>query len=241
MKPAIEIHTEEFLRDFNTLSDDFPEAFAFGMRNVTRTARDAGRMQTDLVFNLHTNYILKLIQNLPETPSQIASATKAASGYGDIRGAVYVRQGNGNADINWLVDHEEGRVRNSSKGGAIATPSTDLSNYQSKTSTGRTAKRWKPKTLLSYYNSVGPNIAGSKQAKGAPRTKRRGKPFIMELKNGKAAIVRRRSSNRHNLEFLYSFNDNVKIKPTWSFEQTVRASVQQSYVEDITKEINRIL
>ncbi len=243
MKPPIELKTEDFLRDFNTLAmKDFPEGFAEGMRDTTRQARDMGRVRTELAFDLHTMYLTNLVQNLPESPSQMAAAEKAAQGYGDIRGAVYIRGGMGRNDTTYLKDHEDGGTRTPNEGGSLAIPSADLDNYRTKTGTGRTNKRWKPSTLLEYYNTHGPNTAGNKlgggRGKGRPRN---GKPFIMQLKNGKAAIVRRRTSERNNLEFLYTFSKDAKIKPKWSFEETVRAAVEDNYVSSITNALNRRL
>lgn len=236
---GIAVDIAPYLKDSDYFRrQQYPMAIAKAFKNITERARDNVRAHTRAIFNLHSDYIPDGIKNTPNTPGQLRSAERAIERFGDIQGTVFLRgSGSPKRSLDFMVDHLEGADRKSSTGGVLAIPAQDLSNYSYKTGRGITKKQWKPETVLKYYNQVGPNKSGS-----TIKTKRRGrgKAFIMRTKPGNTVIVRRVSSTRKPLEFLYAFKKSVKIDKVWKFDSIVYVTVSRHYDTMIAREINKI-
>lgn len=212
---SIDMDLTQFSSGLQSLMSGYGDAVAKGMRSTTRSARDAVRAQTSARFDLSTAYILKGIKNTPETSAQMRAGANAMQRYGDIRGRVYLRPGNGKRSLQFMVAHETGGLKEVD-GKASTIPARDLMSKSYKTARGAVRKRWKPKQLLTAYNAAG--------GRNAPRGNTVGKkPFIKKSPmSGALQIVRRKSKRNPELEILYTFKRNVRLKKRWGFVHTAR-------------------
>ena len=211
---------------------------AKGMRLTTARAREAIRTRTRTYFNLHSEYIPKSIRSTPHTQTQIKATARGFKSYGDIQGAVYLRPGSGARSLSFLVPHETGDYKTAD--GMVAVPAMDLDNYQHKTSRGKTAKRWKPATLLKQFNQqqgkVGGNIRGTTQVRSGQKI-----AFLKKSpKSGLVQVVRRRTRKSKDLQYLYTLISAPKMPGNWGFERTVRRNVIQNYRSNFTYVMNKI-
>jgi hypothetical protein len=233
MEPIVTINIRDFVPSSQKYLKGYGKAVALGFGDVARTARDSVRKRTRSVFELNSDYIINGIKSIPDTPAQIAAASKAVEKYGDINAAVYLRGSNDRKkSLNFMVNHETGEDKKSVDG-SLAIPASDIQNYSYRTVRGAVKARYKPAKLLEKYNVSN----GKKCGPNAGRSS--GTPFVIRGKSGTLLIARRKGKNK-TLQFMYSFKKRANIKAEWNFEETVISSVKQNYVARIGKQIQSI-
>lgn len=176
---------------------------------MAQKAAEAIRQKTRRTFDLKTEFIPKGIG--------IQSAKKADVKMGRASSAVFTKP----LISGFMPVHEEGGTRKPTahsgagdKGRVLTIPSEQLETKSYRTKSGAVKKRYKPSTLL-------------QQKKGGGRKKL---AFVIRgSHSGVPIIARRRTKERYPLEILYVFSRRAKYRPVWEFEDTVRASVYQTF------------
>ncbi len=233
----IETNLGQFRDEVSGYSQEtYPEAIALGMRDTALGARDAARSMTRGVFDLHTEYIPDGILSTPFKPNQMKAAEKAFRGYGDAEAAVFLRPGDATKSLDFLLAHQYGGEKMAN--GYVAIPLPDLKGYGYQTATGRTAKRWKPSSLLKEFNARGGRIGGNVKGTKLKGDSRR-LPFIRRESNGSLNIVRRVSKTSSRLAYLYHLKEEVQIDKTWDFEGEVKSDVNKNYASHFMRAFKR--
>ncbi|MCB2199650.1 phage tail protein [bacterium] len=214
------IQYKDALRDLNWLEkEQLPFAFAQTLTQVAKDAQGAVQRRTRRQFDLHGEFIPRGIR--------ITAARK-----GDLK-----RYGIAQADVHtadrissFMPHHERGEKR-FPRGRRIAVPGADLRKKAYRTGSGKVRARWKPARLLQDYE--GPHTGGRSRADGGTRKRRTAKAFLMTMKGGKLAIVRRRGRDRRPLDVLYWLVRSADIRRGWRFEETVKMTVEHSNMAGI--------
>jgi len=210
--PVIYIDSEAALRGLTALQkDQYPFALAKALTNVAKLARMRVQAVTREKFKLHGEFIPRGIR------VQFAQKMDLVR-WGFIQSAVYT----GNKITDFMAYHETGGTKEPA-GNSLAIPSYDIKKKKYRTSTGRVAKRWRPKTLLD---------------KGTAKRK----AFILPARGGKSAVIARRTSKRKRpLVFLYHLQRRAKIRPVWGFEDTVRNVAEANFTRAFTQSMSRAI
>ena len=237
-KQAVRVDLKEFMDSAKKLGDsEYPRYLAKAFQYLSMRARNEVRHETKSKFKLHTEFIPNSILNTPHTAGQVKAAENSIRQYHDIMSAVFLRPASTpKRDLGFMVPHETGE-RKVPRHGMLAIPAGDLENYDYKTSRGSVKSQYKPKNLLKSYNRVGGNTKGHKlsgKSGGAP------KPFLLKLGSGKEMVVRRQAKTSNRLEFLYSLKSSARIDPVWSFEETVKRTVQEVYKAVIVGQLRKM-
>lgn len=233
----IELLTDvsKFIRSLGRIKDRLVEAVILGFAKTAQRARDDVRQKTRSAFKLHSDYIPQSVRSIPD-PSKAKALAAAAKGLRGKRhtfqGAIYLKgTNNPKKSLAFLVDHEIGTSRRPVHG-QFAIPK-EVRRYRFRGARGAVLKRWSPRKILEYYNRVGSADYGSKRHGPS----RRGKPKAFILRN---QIVRRKTNKSRELEILYTFSKQVRIRRRWGFVDTAHRSIRQNLTNDVVTEINRL-
>jgi hypothetical protein len=233
-KMQIKIDLTDFSASAKRLNNTlWPRTVVNALADIADEGAQAVRARTKRVFDLHSDYIPRGVKSIPKNAQQKTAAATALEKYGDFQAAVYLRGSTSpRQSLEFMTDHEQGTIR-TPHGELIAVPMKGLKKYAYRTSSGAIRKRWKPATLLQRYSSTpaqfdfaGGRTTTAKNYKGPRKRRQPGNAFIIRLKSGSPAIVRRTDTGGHkkrNLEFLYVLKPKEKIKEQWRFVETVRA------------------
>lgn len=230
--PDIEVDIRDFVRDAKRLArHNYPMAVAKGFRALGFKGREAAQDRSRVAFKLHSDYIPRGILSVPYSAAQVRKGAKSIRKYHDILAMVFVRSSTSpKRSLDFLTLHEEGGIKRSQDGsGLVATPGSDISNYNYRTSRGRVSKRWRPSgKLLEEYFKKGPNKRGSK-IHGRKKGKQKPAAFLLKVRNDSVMVARRLTGKRRPLEFLYAMKKTTVIKKTFHMEDTVQAVVRRDY------------
>lgn len=194
-----------------------PFVIALATTKTAIRARNAIRRQTRKEFNLHTEFIPRGIR---ATIAKASSVRATGRAYADVHTAPIIS--------GFMPIHEEGGERMPHKR-ALAVPGSTLQSMSYKTATGRVRKRLRPRTLLQDLKGKGRFVQHGGVSVRVASGSRRGKAFIIHTRSNTPMIVRRKSSSRFPLQFLYHFEKQVSIKPIWGFEKTVKHVAHSTY------------
>ena len=202
----------------------WPFAMTKAITALATKSRDDVRKRTRQVFDLHTEFIPRNIKAKNASISQLKNT-------GTTEADVHMTD-----KIAFMSIHEKGGEKRA-QGGALAVPAKDLESKNFRTGRGSVRSRWKVREILANNRKTFRNIGGGK-IRVAPKG-RKGKAFVAHGQtSGVGMVVRRKGRSRYPLEYFYSFQDSVTIKPAWQFESTVRRRVRRSYNIELRKAVD---
>lgn len=226
---------------------DWPKKVVQSLSDVAFEGMRVGQYHTKSAFKLKTDYVTRGIKFLPESASQRAAAERALLRYGDCMAKVYVR---GSKDkrksLDFMVHHETSFSRKPQHK-FMAVPTKSLKEKSYRTSRGGVKRAWKPETLLKRFFEAGIPFNGvttTKLGKTHQHStgKRRGDAFLMRGRGDNTVyIVRRLSSDKWDLEFLYSLKNEAKIRKDWHFVENVRKYITAKGYAKIVTDISNLV
>lgn len=212
-----------------------PSAVVRGFSKTAHRGQRAARVETERAFDLHSDYILRGIKYIPEEKA-VASKKNWKASYKTFRAAIFVRSSNTpNKSLDFLVLHEtSGAKAPHGKNRRLALPRKDIYQFKYKTRRGRTAKRWKPDTLLDYYNKHPKRGPGRRHPRSKPPA------FLIKKKGKPLRIARRKDKRNYPIFILYEFFPKARIKRSYKFVDRVTKCVIKNVVRDTQNEIAKI-
>lgn len=221
---------------------DYPLMIAQGFRSVAIVARDAARQRTAEKYKLHSNYIPSGILSTPFKDGQVDAAARSYAAKHDLIAAVFLRpSGDARKGLGFMVPHETGEPKTSSKGGSLIVPTYGIEQYSFRTSRGAVKTQYTAAQLLEGYTKqrMPSSVLAMIIAQGSKRKGKKGPAFITKTDRGVGAIAQRTGGARIPIQFLYVFKDHVKSDGQWGFETTIRNAVTKAYEKEIAKYVNK--
>ena len=226
----------------NLQYEQFPYALAKTLVEVAKSGVRAVRRETKAKFKLHGGFVPKGISSEPRSFGVVKRQVKSQYQGTTV---IFTKE----RISSFMPIHEDGGTRRPSsapsktvsggkdRGKSFALPGTkapiNITKHRFKTSTGKTAKRWHPRTLLESYTGT---YRGGRKASSAGGSKK--KPFIIRAKgSGVPMIVCRTSKKRTPLQVLYVFAKSASYQGIWGFETTVRGHVESHFMTRLRRNV----
>ena len=216
------INLDPLLRSLSRLErENLPFAEAVALNETAFQARVALMAQMPRKFNLRNNRLKKgfrVNKANKKQPTRESSVTHLDS---------------------WMSLHEKGGHKRPAKGASSMGVPAEGTLKRGRSASGKIRPGFWPRNLLKNKGATDPTKAGAMGGRGN-RGKGRVKAFMVEHGGHQRIVTReKRGADRDKLVGLYTMASEVKVKPRWDFEKTVRGVAKNKLAKNFQKAMAR--